>query len=199
MEDCNEWKKEDFVSKMHEEFKIRSQKLRFVIVRLYFTRMQISQHFSLLQNTIDGIDNEIEAVKSEIRTRIDKKSELLEKQISLLGKIRELDLFKNDIPRQQQETSNQENVMSPDMFEMRSHSLMVSGNFACQPTELVVRYFERYGKIVKVTDKCGFNSKNGFKFIFLKFDRVEPVDLAVHHSPHRINGQMYQARRGKDY
>lgn len=66
-------------------------------------------------------------------------------------------------------------------FPVQSHSLMVSGNFSSQPTELVVNYFEQFGRIIKLTDKSGYrvNSKTGYRFIFLKYDRVEAVDMAV--------------------
>lgn len=145
---------------------------------LILRKIENSSTFSLLQSTIEGVDNEIEAVKAEIWARISKKSQLLEKQIELLGKIRELDMMHDGDDNntgsnpQQQEYPN---------FPVQSHSLMVSGNFASQPTELVVGYFEQFGRIIKLTDKSGYrvNSKTGYRFVFLKYDRVEAVDMAV--------------------
>lgn len=123
-------------------------------------------------------------MKGEIRARIDNKADLLEKQINLLAKIQELDEYIIAIAS----AHNYKEVQLPEKeeghqnFPKKSQSLMVSGNFCFGPSYQIVQYFQQFGNIIKVTDnKNGFgsNSKNGFRYIFLKFDNVKSVDTAV--------------------
>lgn len=172
-----------FVSRNSGKFKSSAIFILFLIFSIIH---------SLLQNTLTNVENEIEKTKQEIRVKIDEKSDLLQQQIGLLEKLKDIDAF---LAKQEVKLSQK-----IDKIPQQTRSLMISGHFGGMNLDFIINYFQQFGSIEKVTDRFGKSHQMySFKYIFIKFDTPNAVDMAVGFSPHLIHDIEVIARRGKDY